>query len=361
MASVMIAPGQNPEVFYRTGGANFRDTPPEQRLYWQSHIANSHRRILDAAELTNGKAVATVLGAGVAAEIPLAELARRYDRLILVDMDGPSMLEGLEQVPLGLRSKVELRVMDVTSFATALMEQVSDALNTGFGPDETFRRLDAVFDGLTAGEPVKLPPSDLVVSSLLLSEIPRYPFAYSDRLVRARFEASGRTWEGSNKAFRKLLMLAVEDHVRLLASLVRPGGVVYYSDTMARGPVYSQVTPAIRIAAGAAVLADYRRLGLASSAEEIPAAFGRLCSAEHPVKIEVEAYERLLAAFSKAGDSTFEPLLPLAEIQSQFQQRGLSLAGAAQSWFWLSYPCTIAQGPGAFLVNSWILRRTPAP
>ncbi len=357
--TAIVGLGQTPEGFFRTGGADFRGTAPEQRLYWQAHIEHSYRRILKAADLAQGKAVATVLGSGVAAEIPLAELARRFDRLILVDMDGPSMLESLEQLPLELRPKVELRVMDVTSFATALMERLGEAIDASSAADEAFRRYDAIFSDLALGNPVNLPPSDLVVSSLVLSEIPRYPFAYADRLVRTRFNTPLEAWEGSDKAFRKLVSLSVEDHVRLLASLVRSGGAVYYGDTVSRGPAYGRLSPESRAAVETAVLADFRRLGLAASAHEITAAVGRLCAAEHPIKTEIEAYERLLAAYRQAGDSAFEPLLPVAQVQQQFEQRGFSVQGAGESWWWLSYPCAIAQGAGAFYIHSWILRRTP--
>lgn len=358
-AAGVVGLGQNPESFFRRGGADFRGTAPEQRLYWQPHIEHSYRRILKAADLAHGKAVATVLGSGAAAEIPLAELARRFDRLILVDMDGPSMLESLEQLPLELRPKAELRVMDVTSFATALMDRLGEAVETSSTADEAFRRYAAIFSGLAVGKPVNLPPSDLVVSSLVLSEIPRYPFAYADRLVRARFNTPLDAWEGSAKAFQQLVSVSVEDHVRLLASLSRPGGAVYYGDTVSRGPAYGRLSPETRAAVEAAVLADFRRLGLAESANEITAAVGRLCEAEHPIQTEIEAYERLLAACRQAGDKAFEPLLPIAKVQQQFEQRGFSVQGPGESWWWLSYPCAIAQGPGAFYVNSWILRRAP--
>jgi hypothetical protein len=33
--------GQTPEGFFRRGGVNFRDTAPEQRLYWRAHIDHS--------------------------------------------------------------------------------------------------------------------------------------------------------------------------------------------------------------------------------------------------------------------------------------------------------------------------------
>jgi hypothetical protein len=360
VAAAIAAFSQTPENFFRSGGADFRGTAPEQKLYWQPHILNSHRRILEAADIAQGKAVATVLGSGVAAEIPLAELARRFDRLVLVDMDGPSMLESLEQVPLELRSKVELRVMDVTSFATVLMEHMSEAIDASETSADAFRRYGAIFDGLTLGKPVSLPPSDLVVSSLVLSEIARYPFGYADRLMRARFDTALQSWDRFGTAFEKLVRIAIDDHVRLLVSVCRAGGVVYYSDTVARGPAYQRISPQTRAAVESAVLADFRRLGLAQSVAEVHPAVRRLCEAEHPVKTEVEAYERLLAAYRRAADSSLEPLLPVAEVQRQLEQRGFAIMGAPEAWFWLSYPCAIAETPGAFYVNSWIVRRAAA-
>ena len=358
IATAIIGLGQSPDVFFRTGGATFRDTPPEARLYWQPHIQHSYRRILQAANLAKGKAVATILGSGVALEIPLAELARRFDRLILVDMDGASVLESLEQVPLELRPKVELRIMDITSFATALMLRVGDAIEASTSANEAFRRLDGIFGSLNPGSPVALPPSDLVVSSLVLSEIPRFPLAYLDRLMRTRFGVSADAWTGFDKSFEKLVSLAVQDHFRLLSSLCRPDGAVYYSDTVARGPAYGRLSTAARAAVEGAVLSDFRRLGLANSVNEVSLAVGRLCELERPVQIEIEAYDRLLTAYREAGDSALEPLLSVQAVRRGFEQRGLSVHGQPESWWWLSYPCAIADGPGAFWVNSWILRRS---
>jgi hypothetical protein len=361
VGTAMLAFGQEPEGFFRDKGADFRGTAPETRLYWRSHIEHSRRRILEAADLAQGHGVATVLGCGAGTEIPLAELARRFDRLILVDLDGPSMIEALDQVPLDLRPKVELRVMDVTSFAAPLMERLRQAVDASSTAAAAYGRFATIFDHLGLGEPVKLPPSDLVVSSLLLSEIPRLPFTYAGRLVRARF---GRelldTWNGSNRAFDKLVALAIEDHARLLASLSGTSGVVYYADTFARGPAYGKFSPETRATVEAAVLADYRRLGLAQTAEGVTPAVGRLCVAEHSVQTEVEAYERLLAAYRQAGDDTFEALLPATDLQRELAERGLSPQAAPESWWWLSYPCAIATSPGAFYVESWILSHAPA-
>ena len=361
LAAAAPALGQDPEGFFRDKGADFRGTAPETRLYWRSHVVHSHRRILEAANLAQGKAVAIVLGCGVGTEIPLAELARRFERLILVDLDGPSMIEALEQVPLELRPRVELRIMDVTSFAGPLMERLTQAVDESATAAEAFARFGTIFEELRLGEPAALPTSDLVLSSLLLSEIPRLPLTYAGRLVRARFGVELLdAWGASDAAFQKLVSLAIEDHARLLASLSGAGGAVYYGDTLARGPSYARLSRETRARAEAAVLADFRRLGLARSEAEVAAAVSRLCVAERSIETEVEAYERLLAAYYQAGDSSFEPLLPSAHVQRALAERGFTPHGAPESWWWLSYPCAIATSPGAFRVQSLILRRGPA-
>jgi hypothetical protein len=69
LVNALAGSGQAPEDFFRSGGADFRGTAPEQRLYWQSHIKHSHRRILEAADLAKSKGVATVLGSGAAVRL----------------------------------------------------------------------------------------------------------------------------------------------------------------------------------------------------------------------------------------------------------------------------------------------------
>lgn len=362
IALAAAAPAQEPEGFFRDKGADFRGTAPETRLYWRAHIESSHRRILEAAELAGGRGVVTVLGCGAATEIPLAQLSQRFDRVVLVDMDGPSMVEALEQVPLPLRPKVELRVMDVTSFVGPLMDRLTQAIEESAGPSEAFARLGVIFDELRVGEPAPLPASDLVLSSLLLSEIPRLPLTYAGRLVRARFgvELLDR-WDGSGRAFEKLVDLAIEDHSRLLASLTANGGIVYYADTVARGPRYASLSREARGRAEAAAFPDFRRLGLAHAASGVAPAVERLCSAERPVAVEIEAYERLLEAYRQADEASFELLLPTAQLQRALAERGFRPLGGADSWWWLSYPCAIASSPGGFRVQSLILQHPAAP
>ena len=331
--------GQTPEGYFRSAGAGFRNTAEEQQIYWRPHVEASHRRIIEAAETATRQSVVTVLAAGVCAEIPLDELARRFERVILVDMDGASMLEAVEELPLDLRGKVELRVTDVTTFAARLMERMQEAVDEGDDAEAAFERFESLFDGLRIGEqPVRLPKSDLVISSLVLSELPRYPLAYGDRLVRTSFGVRLRDWSGYQKARERLQRLIVEDHVQLLSSL---GEVIYFADTISRGPAYTQFGAETRAAVEA-------RLDDAKLA--------RYCHAEFGIEKEIAAFERLLELYEQAGDDTFEPLVPMEEVRRQWERRDLTVEGAPRSWWWLEYPCAIVHSPGGFRVTSWILR-----
>ena len=347
--------GQEVEAFFEASGEIVRGTAPETRLYWQSHLEASRDRILRAADLARGSEVATVLGSGTGMEIPLAELARRFDRLILVDLDGSSMVQSLHQVPLHLRAKIDLKVIDVTSFASLLIERIEHAAETSSSAGEAFERFGSILDGLGIGKVAELPRSDLVVSSLLLSEIPRYPFSYAARAIETRFGAALQTWGRSNEFFYKLVEVAVDDHVQLLASLVEPTGVIYFSDTVARGLVQRPDGDNVRRAVEARAVPDFVRLGLADSAAGVATALSRLCRAEHAPAVEAEAFERILALYREADGRFFESLLPVGELQDRCAQRGLELRESPATWWWLAYPCKISSGTGAFLVSNWIL------
>ena len=349
------ARGQGPEAFFEASGDTVRGTAPETRLYWRSHLEASRERILEAADLAGQADVATVLGSGLGMEIPLAELAGRFDRLILVDLDGPSMLQSLHQVPRNLRARVDLKVTDVTSFASRLIERIDHAVETSATASQAFQHFEVILGDLRLGELPRLPRSDLVVSSLLLSEIPRYPFSYAAQAIEARFGVAIQTWDKSDAFFRRLVDLAIEDHVQLLASLIGPAGVIYFSDTVARGPVQGSVGEESRRAVEAAAVPDFDQLGLADSAAGVAAAVGGLCRAEHAPVIEAKAFERILSLYLQANDQWFEPLLPIGMLRDKCAQRGLELQGSPVSWWWLAYPCQIQAGSGAFLVSNWIL------
>ena len=355
LATLLAA--QSPEEYFRGAGIGYRQTSEEQRRFWQPHIASSHQRILEAAGLVERRDVVTVLGARNCTEIPLDELARRFERVVLADLDGPSLLEAIQALPLELRPKVELHVSDVTSFVAPLMANLERAAEEAATAGEALDAFGRIFAGLPAGHiPPRLPASDLVVSSLVLSALDRYPLAYADRLLQTRFGQRLRTWGGLEAAGSRLRRVAIEDHVGLLRTLCRPGGAVYFADTLARGPAYAQFPATVRGEVESAAGREMVRLGLDGGAAMLP----RLCQSKYGTEREIAAFEALLAAYERAGPHTFETMVAMAEVEPAWKRHGLAVPGGPVSWWWIEYPCAIIHSPGGFRVTSWILRPLPA-
>ena len=347
---------QTPEEYFHSAGAGFRATPEEQRLFWRPHVERSRARILEAAAAAQGRSVATVLGAGVCTEIPLEELARRFDRVLLVDMDGASMVEAVERLPLELRSKVDIRVADITTFAAVLMRRLRRAVEESADAAEAFERFGGILASLEPGLlPARLPPSDLIVSSLVLSTLHRYPLSYADRLLRTRFGVRLRSWEGYEDARRRLIRLALRDHFQLLRSACRPDGAIYLAATVARGPAYWQFGEELARRVEREVVPAFRRLGIAGDDEPLALAVGKLCHARYGVEREIEAFERLLAAYEAASPDTFETMVEVDAARAEWRRAGFE-AAPPQKWWWIEYPCSIPHSPGGFRVLSWILR-----
>ena len=156
-----------PEQFFRVAGAGLRSVEQERSGYWQPHVANSQRRILEAASRCERRSTALVLGAGNCTEIPLEELARAFDEVVLLDLDDASMNAAVEDLPDELIPKVHLSVGDVTRFAAPLMQRLWRAVETSDTAEQAFERIGETLSGLKADGAPALPEADLVISSLV--------------------------------------------------------------------------------------------------------------------------------------------------------------------------------------------------
>jgi hypothetical protein len=398
-----------PEQFFRLAGAGLRSVEEESSSYWRPHLENSHRRILEAAGRSERRSVALILGAGNCTEIPLEGLARMFVEVVLVDLDEESMAAAVADLPADLIPKVRLRVDDVTTFAAPLMRRLRQSVVASDAAEQAFGEIEKALDQLEAKEsPFQLPEADLVVSSLLLSELHRYPLNYADRLVRDKFGQRLTAWAGYPNFRARLQEIAVRDHAGLLARSCRRGGAVYFADTIARGPVYENVPTDARREALLAMLPALSRLALFGELrpegplrDTFAAAFGKirtrwdsekassgegtaglveklaaspqalpeadrgaasetvvnlLCRERFPVSAEITALENLLDLYMDGPGGNFESLVPVEALQNEWRSRGLEPRGAAESWWWLAYPCSISYSSGAFQIRSWVLQ-----
>lgn len=358
-----------PEAFFEEAGRGLRAVEEASGAYWAPHVRRSGERILAAAEAAAGHESAVVLGAGNATEIPLARLARRFDRVTLVDLDGESLEAGAATLPDELAAKVETRVVDATGFVAEWLDRSEEAVDGAGSFEQAAAALATAAAGLEPGAGPPLEPADLVVSSLLLSEIDRYALGYADRLVRQRF---GRRLADAPEYVRireRLRGLARVDHVAVLARLTRPGGALYFADTVARGP-FEQRPDARRQAAAAvaeseagrhllnAAAADVERLLSRMRSPDGSAARGEallrlLCRERFPVVDEIAAFEILLARRRE----TFEELLDFEAVAAELEEAGFQSVGELERWFWIEHPCSVGHRSGAFEVRSGIWRR----
>jgi hypothetical protein len=56
------------------------------RAHWEDHLERSRRAVLEAAAACRGHGAAVILGSGLLLDVPLAELAERFQEVVLADI-----------------------------------------------------------------------------------------------------------------------------------------------------------------------------------------------------------------------------------------------------------------------------------
>jgi hypothetical protein len=222
---------------------------------WEAHIQRSHKMILaGAAKAPND--VVTILGSSDAKEIPLLELATQFNTVNLVDIDKESLQRGLDSIPTdavdnqgrSLRGKIRIFAEDVTGGRmSALAEEGRRIINSHKDAHSAFNALCTLYDTARLDPPEKVLEKwrgSYVISSGLMSQLYWTP----DSLIREAFqEKFGISLENFDKTptyFVKLSQLQRKIfamHARQLASLVRPNGIVFWSDTVAEVPLLARL------------------------------------------------------------------------------------------------------------------------
>jgi hypothetical protein len=191
-----------------------------------------------------------VLGAGACTEIPLLELTRGSDEVVLADLDLASMRQAVRELPApALRKRLRLLQCDISGGVSAnlnrlLEKQPWDALVP--------RGAQAIFDAASdCVERCVIPDSPelesvgagefgLVISSLVLSQLYSYPLLdILDTVQRITPHFLGeqerhRHYQEASQSFR---LRIIQAHLHLLRQLVDKGGIlILISDT--RGFVF---------------------------------------------------------------------------------------------------------------------------
>jgi len=180
-----------------------------------------------------------VLGAGACTEIPLADLARRSDDVILADLDLLSMEQARSELAFAaMRHAVRLLKCDLTGGISPALHRLlaqqrwSDLVSQGARAvfDAAAQCLDEcaipdppVIDGLFPGD------AGVVISSLTLTQLFSYPLLdiidHVQQLDPALVGEQERhhRYQDAAQSFRTRVILA---HLHLLRSLVDNGGLI---------------------------------------------------------------------------------------------------------------------------------------
>ena len=225
---------------------NNGQTQGAQRREWLRQHSPGHleqsalliQHALQAREHSTSTGI-IVLGAGACTEIPLTELTRASDEVVLVDMDAISMQQARNELSsAALRKRIRILEADISGGVSTNLQSL---LNKQPWSTLVSRGATAVFDAAAACleqcvvpdppelESIGTGEFGLVISSLVLSQLYSYPLLdILDQIQRLAPQLLGeqerhRRYQDATQAFR---VRVIEGHLHLLRSLLDAGGVV---------------------------------------------------------------------------------------------------------------------------------------
>lgn len=227
----------------QTQGARRREW---MRQHAPQHLRSSEETILDGLQLRPRSAAqnAIVLGAGACTEVPLNQLARRSDEVVLADLDLGTMRLARNELPVSLQKRVRLLQCDITSENGDNADGVSMRLNklinkqnwerpASQGAQSVFDAAALCLEQCSVPQPTRLPTVSegscgLVISSLVLTQLFSYPILdLMDAIKRVAPSLVGeqerhRRYQEAAQAFR---IRVIQAHLNLMRSLLDVGGI----------------------------------------------------------------------------------------------------------------------------------------
>jgi hypothetical protein len=211
---------------FRETSVGIGKTQRENREVWRSHAQKNRAFIESVVQKTQGRGLAVILGAGHAFDLPLVELAKSFEKLVLVDIDAEALnatVAGVLKDP-GLRARTELRLLDLTGINGQFVQRVDEAVASAANAVEALERLEALCLTYRLEAPPRLLPpgerADLLVSSCVLSQVAWPQRVYARRIYERRFSAVPSPLELRwARQFTDLELRLQQDHLTSLAGV----------------------------------------------------------------------------------------------------------------------------------------------
>lgn len=180
-----------------------------------------------------------VLGAGACTEVPLTDLARASEEVVLADLDLAALQRGRDELPSAtLRKRIRFVPCDITGGVSSNLASLIRRQNwqkvLSQGSQALFDALALCLEKCPVPDPPEiytLQPSDfgLVISSLVLSQLFSYPLLDALDHVQALApsllgdQERHRHYQEATQAFR---VRVINAHLHFLRSLLDMGGIV---------------------------------------------------------------------------------------------------------------------------------------
>jgi hypothetical protein len=260
------------KLMFAETSAGIAQAQRANREGWWAHAKRNRAFIEEAVTGCTRRDLAVVLGAGQAFDLPLPELARAFERLVLVDIDGPALEATITSTikDPGLRARVEARVLDLSGINGQLVRALDQVMAGGGGADEIAAELSSLCRSYWLPERPRLlganERADLLISDLVLSQVAWPQRVYALRLYEQRFGKLGgeaeRRWI---VPWWELELRVQQDHITSLAGAAER--IVLCSDVISRATLAD--------AAGVEHETGHKTfaLGVASLLERIPRSF----------------------------------------------------------------------------------------
>ncbi len=129
---------------FRETSVGIEKAQRENREGWWAHAQRNRAFILDAVKDLPRRRHVLVLGAGSPFDLPLADLARQFERITLVDIDEAALAATVKLVwkDPAERARISTRTLDLTGINSALVQRVDEVLAApAAGPDEAEARM----------------------------------------------------------------------------------------------------------------------------------------------------------------------------------------------------------------------------